>query len=155
MIIETRGDLLASRADALVNPINTRGVMGAGLALQVKRAHPALFAAYRAACARGEVRIGRVWAAPLPSVPGSPASSRPARWMVGFPTKDHWRTPSRMAYIDAGLADLVRWIRESGVRSVAVPMLGCGRGGLAWDEVRPRIEAALGGLDVRVELYVG
>jgi O-acetyl-ADP-ribose deacetylase (regulator of RNase III) len=119
--------------------------MGAGLALQVKRAHPAVFEAYRAACARGEVRIGRMWAAPLPD----------QRWIVNFPTKDHWRAPSRMAYIDAGLADLVRWIRESGVRSVAVPMLGCGKGGLDWEQVRPRVEDALGGLDVRVELYVG
>lgn len=177
MIVETRGNILASAADALVNPINTRGVMGAGLALQVKRAYPSCFAAYKAACARGEVRVGRMWVVPLPpstspssvhsasastANASSPASSSPShssnpthtRYLVNFPTKGDWRAPSRMAYIDDGLADLARWIAESGVRSIAVPMLGCGKGGLAWGEVRPRIEAALGGLPVRVELYV-
>ena len=69
------------------------------------------------------------------------------RYIINFPTKDHWRNGSRMQYIDDGLADLVRQIRALGIRSVAIPALGCDLGGLAWDEVRPRIEAALGGLD--------
>ncbi len=135
-IIEQHGDLLAAVAAALVNPVNTRGVMGKGLALRFKQAYPEMFAGYRAAAAQGEVRLGRM------HVRATGLAEGP-RYVVGFPTKDHWRSRSRLGHIDSGLLDLVRVVEELGIGSIAVPALGCGLGGLAWSDVEPRIRAAL------------
>ena len=158
-------DLLAEDAEALVNTVNCVGVMGKGLALQFKKKFRPNFDAYARACKSGDVRPGRMFVvdllqeplaggqAPLPiGFAEAPVSYQSAprqrpRYIINFPTKDHWRNGSRMQYIDDGLADLVRQIRALGIRSVAIPALGCDLGGLEWDEVRPRIEAALGGLD--------
>lgn len=147
MIEEGSGNLLTADVDAIVNTVNTVGVMGKGIALQVKRAFPDVFDSYRAAHERGELRIGRMHVHDR-GVLG------PARYIINFPTKRHWRSPSRLADIDAGLTDLVRVIRELELASIAVPALGAGNGGLDWADVRPRIEAALAPLtDVRVVLY--
>jgi O-acetyl-ADP-ribose deacetylase (regulator of RNase III) len=105
MIAYDTGDLLTTDTEAIVNPVNTVGVMGKGIALQVKRAFPDVFDSYRAAHDRGELRIGRMHVHDR-GVLG------PARYVVNFPTKRHWRSPSRLADIDAGLIDLVRVIRE-------------------------------------------
>ncbi|HEX8343699.1 MAG TPA: macro domain-containing protein, partial [Actinoplanes sp.] len=129
------GNLLTAEVDALVNTVNTVGVMGKGIALQFKRAFPANFRAYRAACSRGEVRLGRVWAFDT-GVLG------PRRYIFNFPTKDHWRSSSRLQDIAAGLDSLVSMVQDLGVNSVAIPALGCGNGGLAWEDVRPLIERA-------------
>lgn len=143
----TRGDLLRADVEAIVNPVNCVGVMGAGLALQVRRAYAEGYVAYAAACRRGEVTPGRMFVTAT-GRPGNP------RWVIHFPTKRHWREPSRLADLDAGLPALVAEVRRLGVRSVAVPPLGCGLGGLDWNAVRPRIEAALSELaDVRVLLF--
>lgn len=161
MVIEKTGDILASTAAALVNPVNTRGVMGKGLALQVKQTYPSVFTEYAAACKRGQVVVGKIHVVPLPSTPSSPFASQSqsktsGRWMVNFPTKDHWRGRSRIEWIEDGMEDLVAWIAESGVRSVALPKLGCANGKLRWDEVKPVMMMALGKLDkeVQIELYV-
>ncbi|MGC4786772.1 macro domain-containing protein [Micromonospora sp. DT178] len=147
MITLRHGDLLDADVEALVNPVNTVGVMGRGLALAFKRAHPANFAAYRAACAAGTVRLGRMFVYDF-GVPGR------HRYVINFPTKGHWRSSSRLADIEAGLPDLVRVLRDDHIASVAVPALGCGNGGLDWAEVRPLIEAALADLPgVQVCLY--
>ncbi|MFG1887498.1 macro domain-containing protein [Micromonospora sp. NPDC049051] len=147
MISIRHGDLLDADVEALVNPVNTVGVMGKGLALAFKRAHPANFTAYRAACAVGTVRLGQVF------VYDSGAPGR-HRYVVNFPTKGHWRSSSRLADIEAGLPDLVRVLRDNRIASVAVPALGCGNGGLDWAEVRPLIEAALAELpSVQTFLY--
>jgi O-acetyl-ADP-ribose deacetylase (regulator of RNase III) len=147
MIEEGSGNLLTADVDAIVNTVNTVGVMGKGIALQVKRAFPDVYDSYRAAHDRGELRIGRMHVHDR-GVLG------PARYVINFPTKRHWRSPSRLADIDAGLTDLVRVVRELGLTSIAVPALGAGNGGLDWADVRPRIEAALAPLtDVRVVLY--
>ena len=116
---------------------------------QIKRqAYPAMFKAYEKACAAGEVRLGKMYVFDLGGLVGGP------RWIIHFPTTGHWRSRSRLADIDAGLADLVEQIRCLGIRSIAVPPLGCGHGGLNWVEVYPRIEAALAALpDVKVALY--
>ncbi len=148
MIETTKGNLLEAPVDALVNTVNTAGIMGRGIALQFKQAYPRMFAAYEAACKAGEVRLGRMHVFDIGGLAGGP------RWIINFPTKGHWRTRSRMQDIEAGLADLVATIRRLGIRSIAIPPLGCGNGGLDWGEVRPRIESALGELpDVRVLLY--
>jgi len=135
MIEEGSGNLLIAEVDALVNTVNTVGVMGNGIALQFKRAHPANFSAYRAACERGEVRLGRMFVVDL-------AAEGPRRCIINFPTKQHWRNDSRLADIAAGLDDLVGVVKERGIRSIAIPALGCGNGGLDWQVVRPLIEQA-------------
>jgi O-acetyl-ADP-ribose deacetylase (regulator of RNase III) len=141
------GDLLAAEADALVNAVNTRGVMGKGLAAQFKAAHPAMFDAYAAAARAGELCLGRMHVWPTGARDGP-------RYVVNFPTKDHWRSRSRLGDIESGLADLVRVAVELRLRSIAVPPLGCGHGGLDWADVEPLIRRELGALPgVEVLLY--
>lgn len=143
-----RGDLLRSSADALVNAVNCRGVMGRGLALQFRRAYPDNYTAYRVACRSGDVRPGRMFVYERRPVNGP-------RFIVNFPTKDHWGDPSRMSYITDGLIALVGEIERLGIRSIALPAIGCGLGGLPWDEVRPEIEVALRDIPgTRVDLYL-
>ncbi len=140
-----RGDMLEAKVDALVNPVNTAGVMGRGLALQFKAAFPECFAPYRAACEAGELVPGKVLACKRPGVP---------RYVFHFPTKRHWRDRSKLEDVRDGLVDLVRQVRELYVESIAVPPLGCGLGGLDWAEVRPLIVRAFEGAgDVHVVLF--
>jgi O-acetyl-ADP-ribose deacetylase (regulator of RNase III) len=147
MIEEGRGNLLTADTDALVNTVNTVGVMGKGIALQFKRAFPDNYAAYRAAYERGELEIGRVFVVDTGRLGHG-------RFILNFPTKRHWRSPSRLDDIRAGLDDLVRVVRQLEVRSVAVPALGAGNGGLDWRAVRPLIEAAAARMpDVRVVVF--
>lgn len=140
------GDLLRDEAEALVNPVNCVGVMGKGLALRFKRAWPEYFTAYRMACEAGSLKPGTLLVLDR-------GHGQAPRYLVCFPTKRHWRDPSRLEDIDAGLSALAREVVARGIRSIAVPALGCGLGGLGWPDVRERIEAALGplaGVDVRV-----
>ena len=146
MIEFGEGNLLASDADALVNTVNTVGVMGKGVALQFKQAFPANYRAYRAACARDEVSLGRMFVFDSGLV-------GPRRYIINFPTKGHWRANSRLADIDAGLDDMVRVIAERGIRSIALPALGCGNGGLDWAVVAPLIEAKLAEIDARCVVF--
>jgi len=148
MIEVTKGNLLEAPVEALVNTINTAGIMGKGIALQFKQAYPEMFRAYEKACRAGEVRLGKVHIFDLGGLVGGP------RWIINFPTKNHWRARSQLSDIEAGLHDLVVTIRRLGIRSIAIPPLGCGNGGLDWDDVHPRIETALAALpEVKVLLY--
>ncbi len=148
MIETTQGNLLKAPAEALVNTVNTVGVMGKGIALQFRQAFPEMYRAYEKACKDGEVNLGQVQVFDIGGLVGGP------RWLINFPTKAHWRSKSRMVDIENGLADLVVKIRNLRIRSIALPPLGCGNGGLDWKEVRPRIENAFETLpDVRVFLY--
>lgn len=148
MISLQRGNLLESGADAIVNTVNCVGVMGKGIALQFRQAWPENFREYRKACEHGEVRLGRMFIVATGQLPPAP------RFIVNFPTKDHWKSHSRIEDIERGLEDLVAQVRALGIRSIAVPPLGCGLGGLDWNEVRPRIERHLGALeDLDVFLY--
>lgn len=144
----TQGDLLElDDVDAIVNAVNCVGVMGKGIALQFKNKWPANFTAYAAACKVGDVRPGRMF------VFDSGGLVQPS-FIVNFPTKDHWRGSSRIEFIRDGLVDLVSVVRQLGIRSVAVPPLGCGNGGLDWADVRPLIESAFDSLqDVEVRLF--
>ncbi|MCO5173182.1 MAG: macro domain-containing protein [Trueperaceae bacterium] len=147
MIELTSGDILRSEADALVNTVNCVGVMGRGVALQFKNAFPENFKTYKDACKREAVQPGRMFVFETGQL-------TPPRFIVNFPTKRHWRGKSRIEDIESGLVDLVRVIRERDIRSIAIPPLGAGLGGLDWNEVRPRIELALANLgDVHVFLY--
>jgi O-acetyl-ADP-ribose deacetylase (regulator of RNase III) len=144
VISEEQGNLLDATADALVNAVNTVGVMGKGIALQFKQAYPANFRAYKEACHRGEVRLGMMFTYET-GLPDGP------RYIINFPTKAHWRSRSKLTDIQSGLADLRDVIRERNIRSIAIPPLGCGNGGLDWQDVRPLIIEAfadLSALDV-------
>jgi O-acetyl-ADP-ribose deacetylase (regulator of RNase III) len=142
------GDLLRADVDALVNTVNTEGVMGKGIALQFKQAFPENFKAYKRACDRGDVRPGQMFVFDQGGLDGGP------RFIINFPTKRHWKSKSKLEDIEAGLRHLVVVIRERRIKSIAVPPLGCGNGGLRWSEVEPLIEAALQPLDdVRVLLF--
>ena len=147
MIEVTRGDLLKADAEALVNTVNCVGVMGRGIAAQFKRAYPENFIAYQTACKRREMRPGRM----LIVETGLKVNPR---WVINFPTKRHWRSNSQIDDIESGLAALLVDVRRLGIKSIAVPPLGCGLGGLDWSDVRPRIERAFAGLpNVRVLLF--
>lgn len=135
----TTGNLLAADAEALVNTVNTVGVMGKGIALMFKEQYPENYRRYAAACEAGEVVVGRVMATERSDMYGP-------RWIINFPTKKHWRHPSKLDWIRDGLRDLRKFIEEKGVKSVAIPPLGAGNGGLEWPTVRAVIEEELGDL---------
>lgn len=126
------GDMLKVDVEALVNPVNCVGVMGKGLALQFRTAFPENFKAYKIACDAGLVEIGRMFTY-CPSDPCSP------RFIINFPTKYHWKNNSKIQYIKLGLNDLVKVVLKEQIRSIAIPQLGCGLGGLDWKEVCPII----------------
>lgn len=137
MIKLTHGNLLAAPTEALVNTVNTVGIMGRGIAVQFKQAYPAMFREYERACKAGEMKLGKMHVFDVGGLAGGPC------WIINFPTKGHWREDSRLADIEVGLKDLVGTIKRLRIRSIAIPPLGCGNGGLDWNEVCPRIEAAL------------
>jgi len=146
MIRFTSGDIIRDEADALVNTVNCVGVMGRGIALQFKKAFPDNFEEYRKACHRGEVLPGKMFITERDSLAGP-------RFIINFPTKRHWRGKSRIEDIESGLAALRHEIRERDIKSIAIPALGSGLGGLNWSEVKTRIVAALESVDVPVCVY--
>lgn len=147
MIILKEGNLLNDHADALVNTVNCVGVMGKGIALQFKQAYPMMFTEYQKACRKEEVQPGKMHVFDTKSL-FSP------KFIINFPTKRHWKSKSRMEDIESGLVDLVKVVKDLGIKSIAVPPLGCGNGGLKWSEVRRMIEKAFEQLpSVEVHLY--
>lgn len=146
VIVRGEGNLLEAQVDALVNTVNTVGVMGKGIALQFKRAYPEMFEDYARAAKAGELAVGsmHVWATDAAHGP---------RYVINFPTKQHWKGRSKLEYIEAGLRDLQRVVRELDIESVALPPLGCGNGGLRWEVVRPLIEKAFAESPVAVTLF--
>jgi O-acetyl-ADP-ribose deacetylase (regulator of RNase III) len=147
MIQFTTGNILDAEAEALVNTVNCVGVMGRGIALQFKHAFPGNFKAYASACERGAVQPGRMF------VFDTGELTLP-RYIINFPTKRHWRGKSRIEDIQSGLEALVQEIQLRGIRSIAVPPLGSGLGGLDWQQVKPLIERALGAVqDLQVQIF--
>ncbi|MDQ3508030.1 MAG: macro domain-containing protein [Actinomycetota bacterium] len=136
MIEYRRDNLLDDDAEALVNTVNTVGVMGKGIALQFKKRFPENFKAYKRACEKEEVEVGKMFTFFVGNL------NNP-RYIINFPTKEHWRGKSRIEYVEDGLEDLVREVEERGIKSIAIPPLGCGIGSLEWEEVRPLIEKAV------------
>ena len=142
----TQGNLLDAPVEALVNTVNTVGVMGKGIALMFKEAFPANFDAYEDACKNQEISVGKMFVTETRKLDGP-------RWVINFPTKKHWRYPSRLEWIVDGLKDLHRVIENLHIQSIALPPLGAGNGGLDWSDVRPKIESVLGdlkGVDILV-----
>lgn len=146
MITFTQGNLLEARVEALVNTVNTVGVMGKGIALMFKERFDDNFRRYAAACKAKQVQTGKMFVTPVHELDGP-------RWIVNFPTKQHWRAPSRMEWVVDGLQDLRRFLIEQQVKSIAIPPLGAGNGGLEWAEVREQIERALGDLDIDILVF--
>ncbi|MRX33185.1 macro domain-containing protein [Aminobacter sp. MDW-2] len=140
------GNILDADVDALVNTVNCVGIMGRGIALQFKHAYPDNFKAYEAACKVKLVQPGSMFVFETGRL--SP------RFIINFPTKRHWKGKSRIEDIASGLVDFVKVIKDRGIKSVAIPPLGAGLGGLAWSEVRPMIEQAVSNLpEVRTLIY--
>lgn len=136
------GDLFASEAESLVNTVNCVGVMGKGVALEFKKRFPRMAKDYAERCARSEVILGEPY-----------LYAERGKRVINFPTKGHWRSPSRLSDIEAGLDRLVAQLPEWGVTSIALPPLGCGNGGLEWSQVGPLMYSKLAGVPVNVEAY--
>jgi O-acetyl-ADP-ribose deacetylase (regulator of RNase III) len=147
MINYVKGILLESPAVALVNTVNTVGVMGKGIALQFKKAFPHNFEVYREASRTGQVNIGKILAVTDRNLLYGD------KLILNLPTKTHWRLPSEYDYIAAGLVVLRNYLLTHHVASVAIPALGCGNGGLDWLKVKLMIEDGLGNIEIPVWVY--
>src|SRR5699024_2153109 len=134
-------------AQALVNTVNTIGVMGKGIALQFKKAFPNNFRAYSDACKRDEIDVGKLFV----TRDGNLNSGE--KIIINFPTKKDWRKPSEYVYIEEGLNNLLQVIEKFQIKSIAIPPLGAGNGGLKWERVKKIIEAKLGHLDLDISVY--
>lgn len=147
MIKFTHGDILRADVEAIVNTVNCVGVMGRGIALQFKKAWPENFKAYALACKNEEVKPGQMFIFET----GQLANPR---FIINFPTKRHWRAASRMEDIESGLRALVVDIKKYNIKSIAIPPLGAGLGGLDWLQVRQKIEQVMGELPAEVQVYI-
>jgi len=141
MIKYVDSDLFTSPAQVLVNTVNTVGVMGKGIAYNFKRMYPKMFKKYRTRCEQG-FAIGELW-----------LYKTPHKWILNFPTKEHWRNKSKIEYIEAGLQKFASTYESKGIKSISFPMLGCGNGQLDWDsQVQPLMEEYLA--DLPIEIYI-
>lgn len=145
MLHFVKGNMFDCKAEALVNPVNCKGISGAGLALSFKMLFPKNFIEYRDACHNKRLVIGTVFVTENKS--GSP------KFIVNFPTKKDWRDDSDLKFIDSGLRALSAWIKENAIKSIAIPKLGCGCGHLPWLMVKELIIALLGRLDCDIYIY--
>ncbi len=147
MIKYKKGNILESPAQALVNTVNTVGVMGKGIALQFKKAFPNNYKAYVEACKKGEVKIGSMFVYKDNNVIYG------EKIIINFPTKTTWRKPSEYVYIEKGLDDLIEVIYKYDIKSIAIPPLGAGNGGLEWEKVKKIISNKLKDLEIDVFVY--
>lgn len=139
----TVGNIFDSTAQVIVNPVNCKGVMSKGLALAFKERYPAMFRVYQKECQTGLLRIGK---------PTLYRESTP--WILNFPTKDDWRYPSKLKYIEEGLAYFLANYQQLSIHSIAFPKLGAGLGSLSWNEVGPLMARYLSQLDIEVSIYI-
>jgi O-acetyl-ADP-ribose deacetylase (regulator of RNase III) len=142
MIDYLKGNLFESKAQVLVNTVNCFGIMGKGVALAFKKKYPEMYEHYRMQCKLGRVKPGELTLY-RDTVP----------WVINFPTKRHWKGKSRLEYIEQGLQFFVNQYKDWEITSLAMPALGCGHGGLNWDDVKLLIEKHLGDLDIDIEVF--
>lgn len=147
MIKYIKGNILDSEAQALVNTVNTVGVMGKGIALQFKKAFLNNFKAYEEACKRKEIKIGKLF------VTRDRNLNTGEKIIINFPTKTDWQKPSEYSYIEAGLNDLISVIKNYEIKSIAIPPLGSGNGGLEWERVKKMIDDKLNSIDVEIFVF--
>lgn len=144
MIEYIEGDIFDSPAQVIVNTVNTVGVMGKGLALSFKQRYPQMFERYKIACEKHQLTIGKLM-----------LFYEPDHWLLLFPTKENWRNPSKLEYLEKGLMKFVNTYTDKNISSIAFPKLGCGNGELNWDEVRPIMEKYLKPLPIDIYIYLG
>ena len=145
MIIYVSGDLLRSPAQVLVNTVNVVGVMEKGIAARFKQVYPDMFKTYQQYCESGQLQVGRLFLYKTPN-----------KWILNFPTKNHWRNPSRVEYIQRGLEKFANSVDGLSITSIAFPQLGCGNGGLNFEnQVKPMMESYLGKISVPTFVYAG
>jgi O-acetyl-ADP-ribose deacetylase (regulator of RNase III) len=137
------GDLFDSSLQTIVNTVNCKGVMGTGIALHCKQLYPEMYEDYVARCAQKEVEVGKPYLFRRDEKP----------WILNFPTKKHWRNPSKVKYISDGLSYLREHYEEWGITSLAIPALGCGNGGLQWQEVGPLMYRILSEFSIPIEIF--
>lgn len=142
MLIYRRTSILESSAQTLVNTVNCVGVMGKGIALAFKEREPKMFTAYEKLCEQKKLAPGKLW-----------LWQGVDSWVLNFPTKKHWRNPSKLEWIEAGLKKFVSAYAALGIREISFPRLGCGNGGLDWDEVRPLMESYLSSLPIPIFIH--
>jgi|HubBroStandDraft_1064217.scaffolds.fasta_scaffold00037_54 O-acetyl-ADP-ribose deacetylase (regulator of RNase III) len=142
MLTYVRTSILDSRAQTVTNTVNTVGVMGKGLASAMKQRYPEMFKGYSRLCAEKKLHIGQLW-----------LWKAPTRWILNFPTKKHWRNPSKLYYIEAGLQKFVSEYERRGIWEIAFPRLGCGNGNLDWGDVRPLMERYLSNLPIQIYVH--
>lgn len=147
MIRFTTGNIMESSAEALVNTVNTVGVMGKGIALQFKNAFPRNYRKYREACKRGELETGQILVVQDSNL------FTGEKTIINFPTKQDWKNPSKNEYIASGLIALVSFLKKSNLKSIAIPALGCGNGGLDWQVVKPMLRGMLAELTIDIIVY--
>jgi len=143
MLTYVRGDLFDSPAKVLVNTVNTVGVMGKGIARTFKDIYPEMFERYVKLCEQKQLDIGNLW-----------LYRTDHKWVLNFPTKKHWRNPSKIEYIEAGLQKFVDSYAQEKITSIAFPELGCGNGELAWNDVRPLMVRYLRTLPINIYVYL-
>jgi O-acetyl-ADP-ribose deacetylase (regulator of RNase III)/uncharacterized protein YwgA len=146
MIEFVKGDLLKAETQALVNTVNTVGVMGKGIALQFKNRFPGNYKIYKDACKNKTFNVGEILVV-------EDGDLMDQKTIINFPTKSHWKSPSKYEYIESGLKALVDYLKHNKIKSIAIPPLGCGNGGLDWSIVKKMIINSLSGLDTRVLVY--
>lgn len=146
MIKYIKGDIFVSDAEAIVNPVNINGIMGKGLALSFKIEYPENYKAYVKACKNKQIDIGKLFVFKDSNHFGE-------KIIINFPTKKDWYKPSKYEYIDKGLDDLINVIKKYNIKSIAIPPLGCGLGGLDWNIVKSKIENKLSDINIDVYLY--
>lgn len=144
MLKYIEGDIFSSPAQVLVNTVNTVGVMGKGIALEYKKRYPEMFNQYKLQCDRHKLVVGKLilWYGI-------------DHWILQFPTKEHWRNPSKLEYIERGLMTFVNKYADYNISSIAFPKLGCGNGELDWNQVKPLMEKYLKNLPIDVYIYLG
>ncbi len=144
MINYVSGNIFESHARVLVNPVNTIGVMGKGLAKEFKKIYPEMFQQYQSLCEKKMFTVGQLW-----------LYKTPHKWVLNFPTKKHWQQPSKIEYIEAGLQKFAKSYAEKGITSIAFPTLGCGNGELDWEtDVHPLMKKYLNKLPIKVYIHL-
>jgi len=146
MITITSGNLFKEKVDAIVNAVNCVGVAGKGIALQFKKLYPYNFQLYKQACNNHKIKIGKMF------ITKNLHLHQP-KYIINFPTKNHWREESKIEYISKGLDDLADKIQKLNINSIAIPALGCGCGGLEWKQVKNIIKKKLENLDMNIFLF--
>lgn len=142
MIKYVKGDIFSTPAQVLVNTVNLEGVMGKGIALNYKKMYPDMFIKYQKLCKDNKLQIGKLWLYKTNN-----------KWILNFPTKKEWRKPSKIEYIKEGLEKFVNTYREKNITSIAFPKLGCGNGGLKWEDVKPLMDFYLKNLPIDIYIY--